>query len=99
MSDPASWMVSRSELKDQFPLDVQSRGRALSEQEKALADALEAAFSKGIHDMEAVAEALNDAGMATPAGEAAWSGEILIQHLAAINRQLDEAYEESGYGA
>ena len=99
MSNPSDWMVSRSELKDQFPLDVQSRGRALSEQEQALADALEAAFSKGIHDMDAVAEALNEAGIAPPSGDAGWSGEILIRHLTAINKELDQAYKENGYGA
>ena len=99
MSNPADWMVSRSELKDQYPLDVQSRGRALSAQEQGLADALEANFAKGIHDMDAVAEALNDAGLAAPPGEAAWSGEILIRHIAAINAELDAAHEESGYGA
>ena len=99
MSNPPNWMVSRAELKDQFPLDVQSRGRPLSEHEEALADAMEAAFSKGIHDMDAVADALNEAGLKAPAGEASWSGKVLVRHLATINKELDAAFEEDGYGA
>ena len=38
--------------------------------EDRLSDALEAAFAAGIHDLPALAAALNEAGLATPDGEA-----------------------------
>ncbi|MCP4997933.1 MAG: ATP-binding cassette domain-containing protein [Hyphomicrobiales bacterium] len=92
MSNPPNWMVSQSALKDQFPLDVQSRCRALTESEQAFADALEAIFSNGIHDMDAVAGELNSAGIERPDGGAAWTAESLTSYLAAINKELDECH-------
>ncbi len=99
MLDPPNWMVSRTELKDRFPLDVQSRGRELTADEQALADALEAIFSKGIHDMEAVASELTAAAVPPPDSGAEWTAESLAQRLAAINAEIDKAFEENGYGA
>lgn len=97
MSD---WMVSRSEQSDRFPLDVQSRGRALTETEQAFADALEAIFADNIHDMEAVAEALADRSIEAPvAGGTSWTLDLLQTELSAINKSLDDAFDESGYGA
>lgn len=99
MSNLPDWMISRSQLLDKYPLDVQSRGRELTGDEQALADALEAIFSIGVHDMEAVAGELNAAGLAPPANEQEWTADILVVRLAAINAELDAAFEEDGYGA
>ncbi len=98
MTNPPNWMIPKSALKDQFPLDVQSRGRPLTEAEQAFADALETIFASGVHDMQAVADALTAAGIEAPGG-GKWSAESLVGHLAAINRELDAAFEEDGYGA
>ncbi len=99
MSNSPDWMVSRAELKDRFPLDVQSRGRELTADEQALADALEAIFSKGIHDMEAVASELTAAAVPPSDGAAEWTAESLVKRLADINTEFDKAFEENGYGA
>lgn len=98
MTNPPSWMIPKSALRDGLPLDVQSRGRPLTESEQALADALEAAFANNIHDLDAVAATLTEAGIEPPAG-LTWSAETLVEHLARINRDLDAAFEENGYGA
>ena len=98
MANLPNWMTPKSTLKDQFPLDVQSRGRPLTDAEQAFADALEAIFASGVHGMEAVAAELTAAGIEPP-GSDGWTSQSLIRHLAAINRELDEAFEESGYGA
>ena len=98
MTHTPNWMIPRSALKDRFPLDVQSRGRPLTEAEEAFADALEGIFAKGIHDLDAVAKALTEAGVTPPDGKA-WTAKSLTDHLASINRELDAAFEENGYGA
>lgn len=99
MSNLPDWMTSRDELLDRFPLDVQSRGRELTAEEQALADALEAIFSKGVHELDTVAGELNAAGLAPPPDAQEWTAEILIARLASINAELDAAFEENGYGA
>ena len=48
----------------------QFRAAAPTGYEDRLSDALEAAFAAGIHDLPALAAALNEAGLATPDGEA-----------------------------
>src|SRR5438128_7853073 len=71
----------------------QSLGRALTPQERALADALEEIFSAGEQDFEEVARALERKGIKRPSGsKGAWSAAVLEQELAAINASLDEAY-------
>lgn len=98
MTNPPNWMIPKSALKDQFPLDIQSRGRPLTADEQAFADALETIFATGVHDMPAVAEALTEAGIKAPNGDR-WTADSLVDHLAAINRDLDKSFEEDGYGA
>ncbi len=98
MTNPPNWMIPKSALQDRFPLDVQSRGRPLTESEQAFADALEAAFASGIHDLNAVADALNASDIDAPGG-GTWTVDVLVGHLADINRDLDAAFEEDGYGA
>jgi len=41
MANASNWMVSRKELAAQYPLDTQSRGRALTKPEQDFAVALE----------------------------------------------------------
>ncbi|OLT60216.1 recombinase-like helix-turn-helix domain-containing protein [Moorena bouillonii] len=100
MSDANDWMTSRLDRRAQFPLDVQSRGRPLTGEEQALADALEAIFSEGVHDMDAVAEALTAKGLVAPgSGGTDWTRDSLLTELQSINRSLDDAHNENGYGA
>ena len=97
-SDANSWMTYR----DRPVLDgaVQCRGRMLNELEQSFADALEATFAQGIHDMKEVAENLSTLGVKAPeSGDATWSVEILSHELQQLNSSLDAAYEEDGYGA
>jgi hypothetical protein len=75
----------------------QALGRILSSDEEALADALEASFKNGNHDMEKIAGDLREKRIARPSGQFAdWTPEILEVELAAINASLDEAYIERG---
>lgn len=48
--------------------------------ETKLADALEAAFTAGHHELEAVVAALNASGVAAPGG-GAWTAEIFTAEL------------------
>jgi hypothetical protein len=78
----------------------QSLGRALSAQERALADALEAIFCTGQQDFAEVARALERDGVKRPSGAAGpWTAAVLEQELAAINTSLDAAYAQNGAGA
>ncbi len=78
----------------------QSLGRPLTPQERALADALEAAFRTGAQDFEAVVVALAQGGVKRPSGKSgAWTAAVLEQELATINASLDAAYAENGIGA
>jgi hypothetical protein len=78
----------------------QSLGRPLTSEERALAEALEAAFSSGAQDFEEVARALDAEGIKRPSGATGpWSAAVLEQELAAINASLDAAYAQNGIGA
>ena len=78
----------------------QSLGRPLSAEERALADALEAAFRAGNKDFEDVARALQAAGVKRPSGtKEPWTAAVLEQELVNINASLDAAYAENGIGA
>ena len=78
----------------------QSLGRPLSDEELALADALEAVFRTGEQDFENVARALDRAGVKRPSGAMGpWTAAALEQELAAINASLDAAYAQNGIGA
>ena len=77
----------------------QSLGRPLSDEERALADALEAVIRTG-EDFENVARALDRAGVKRPSGaKGPWTAAVLEQELAAINASLDAAYAQNGIGA
>jgi hypothetical protein len=78
----------------------QSLARALSDDETALAQALEEIFATGTHDFAAVASALQAKGVARPSGaHAAWTEAALTDELARINSSLDNAYATDGIGA
>ncbi len=100
MSNTHHWMMPRSAQIDKFPLDTQSRGRELTADEQAFADALEAIFKEGTHDMDAVAAALSAGNVKAPGdGSTSWTQNSLLAELEAINASLDAAHEENGYGA
>lgn len=74
-------------------LGRQALRRDLSELESKLADVLEAIFAKEIHAPEAVADALNQRGVARPSGrKEPWTSIVVVEELAGINASLDEAY-------
>jgi hypothetical protein len=78
----------------------QSLGRPLTPEERALAEALEAAFSSGEQDFEGVARALERNGVKRPSGATGpWTAAVLEQELATINASLDAAYAQNGIGA
>jgi hypothetical protein len=81
-------------------LEHQSLGRPITAEERALADALEAAFRTGEQDFENVARALERDRVKRPSGASGpWSATVLEQELEAINASLDAAYAENGIGA
>ena len=84
----------------QGSLAHQSLGRPLTEAEQALASALMEIYGTGEHDLVAVAAALTDRGVAAPiSGRFDWDVSLLENELTEVNRHLDAAYDESGYGA
>jgi hypothetical protein len=71
----------------------QSLGRDITPLESALAEALEAIFATGEHDLQSVATELQDRGVSRPSGTAgAWTVSVLEQELRQINHSLDAAY-------
>lgn len=88
MSDP--W----SRLKNQ------SRARAVTAEELALATALEAIFKDGIDDFAEVARRLKAGAVVAPISRRTdWDLALLETELSAINRSLDDAYARNGIGA
>jgi len=78
----------------------QSRGRDLSAEEAALAEALMEVYGTGTHDFAAVAEQLAAKKVIAPvSGRTDWTEALLAEELTAINADLDAAYEANGYGA
>jgi hypothetical protein len=100
-------MTSYTDRLSQRALDTtrpalahQSRGRPLTAQENALADALSAIYGTGQHDFAAVAAELGKRGVVAPvSGRTDWSLDLLEAELTALNADLDAAYRDHGYGA
>jgi hypothetical protein len=81
-------------------LQHQSLGRPLTDDEAALALALEQAFRSGLHDFNDVARVLEQQRVKRPSGGAGpWTIDVLEQELKAINSSLDAAYAANGIGA
>ncbi|WP_336069483.1 recombinase-like helix-turn-helix domain-containing protein [Nitratireductor rhodophyticola] len=81
-------------------LEHQCRGRELDERENALADALMTIYATGEHDFSMVARQLAEKNVVAPrSGRTDWTEALLAEELQATNRELDAAYEASGYGA
>ena len=100
MAEAFNWMESPAAQAAARPLDVQSRGRKLNTNEQEFADALEAVFKTGVHDMDQVAVKLIEAGVISPLdGASDWTATSLHEVLKSINASLDEAHQENGYGA
>ncbi|MGD9865658.1 MAG: recombinase-like helix-turn-helix domain-containing protein [Pseudodonghicola sp.] len=78
----------------------QCQGRALGAAETALAETLMEIYAAGAHDYAKVAEALAARALPAPvSGRTDWTEALLAEELAAINADLDAAYEANGYGA
>ena len=78
----------------------QSLGRTMTAEEVSLAEALSATYAKGTHDFAAVAEALTrDRVVAPRSRRTDWTEALLAEELAAVNADLDAAYEANGHGA
>jgi len=81
-------------------LQTQSLGRLLTDEEQALALALERAFRSGLHDFDDVARFLETEKVKRPSGHSGpWTAAVLEQELQAINSSLDAAYAANGVGA
>jgi hypothetical protein len=80
-------------------LQNQSLGRPLSEDERALAQALERAFRAGLHDFNDLVRALEQECVKRPSGSREpWTVQGLEDELKAINSSLDAAYAANGVG-
>jgi hypothetical protein len=58
----------------------QARTGAPDEYQNALADAIEAAFAAGHHDLDALVRRLNEAGPPAPSGSA-WTAELFCAEM------------------
>jgi len=86
--------------EDHSLLAHQALGRELTSKERDLAKAMLKAFGSGEHDFAAVARLLEEWKVARPSGATgAWTLASLEQELADINRSLDQAYAQNGFGA
>lgn len=84
----------------QSRLAHQSLGRAMSDDERALAEALMEIYASGVDEPATVARHLAERGVVIPdEGHAGWTESILAAVLARLNESLDAAYLENGYGA
>lgn len=80
-------------------LPYQSLGRKLSPAEEALADALMEIYASGASGPDAVAAALAQKAVASPiSGRTDWTADSLASELAALNADLDQAYQNNGFG-
>ena len=80
-------------------LPHQSRGRALTPEENALADALMEIYATGASGPDAIAAGLAARGVVSPrSGQSDWTAHSVTQDLAALNDDLDTAYQENGFG-
>ena len=78
----------------------QSLGRALNDQETALSVALMEIYGSGASSPADVAAALSERAVAAPSnGSTDWTTEALAAELTALNKDLDAAYAENGFGA
>jgi hypothetical protein len=78
-------------------LSRQSLGRSVTDKENALADAIEAVFTAGEHDLAALASQLQVRGVRRPSGETGeWTLTVLQEELQRINASFDEAYARNG---
>jgi|TARA_A100001391_G_scaffold86805_1_gene57143 hypothetical protein len=78
----------------------QSLGRDLTGSEKALAVALMDIMAAPQHDYAQIAAEMTKRGITAPAsGRTDWDTALLEKELSTLNKNLDEAYAENGYGA
>ena len=78
----------------------QSLGRPLTDAEGALAAAMMEIMGERAPDFAAVAAGLKVRGLVAPvSGRKDWTEALLAEELTALNRDLDAAYAEHGYGA
>ncbi|MCW1931166.1 recombinase-like helix-turn-helix domain-containing protein [Pararhodobacter zhoushanensis] len=78
----------------------QSLGRPLTDAETALSQALMAIMGERVHDFAEVAKELAARGVTAPiSGRTDWDLALLTDELTALNKDLDTAYAEAGYGA
>ena len=95
----AALAAAQSEL-GRPELARQSVGRPLSAEEVAFAETLMEIYKTGASGPDSLAAALNEKGVAVPStGQTSWTAESVATELAALNADLDEAYEENGFGA
>lgn len=81
-------------------LKHQSRARAMTTDELALAHALEEAFKQGVSDFAEVARRLTASQVVAPGSRRTdWDTTLLQAELDRINRSLDDAYARHGIGA
>lgn len=93
-------MMAAARAAGRPELANQGRGRPLTAEEDAFADALMAIYGEGITREAALAEALVARNVTRPSsGKPDWTEKTLASELQAINADLDAAYAANGFGA
>lgn len=78
----------------------QSPGRAITDAERALAEAVMAIYATGAKGAEALAKGLAERGVTAPvSGRTDWDAALIEAELTALNESYDTAYAEHGIGA
>lgn len=78
----------------------QSPGRAITQAETALAEAMMAIYATGAKGPDALAQGLAERGVTAPvSGRTDWDAALISEELKALNDSFDAAYAETGIGA
>ena len=93
-------MVAARSQPGRRELAHQSPGRAITDAERALAEAMMAVYAAGAKGPEALAQGLAERGVTAPvSGRTDWDADLLDAELKALNASFDAAYAEHGIGA
>jgi hypothetical protein len=92
--------MAEAQAEGRPELANQSLGRSLSDTEHQLADALMAIYADGAKSETELAAALATRGISRPtSAKADWTADNIAAELRALCSDLDEAYQNNGFGA
>jgi hypothetical protein len=92
--------MAEAQAEGRPELANQSRGRPLSKAEQHLANAMMTIFADGTTGEAALALALTARGIVRPSSEKVdWTADNIASEFQALGANLDEAYQQNGFGA